>query len=118
MSKYILAIDQGTTGSTVLIFSRDGSIAARAYSEFKQIYPKPGWVEHDANEIWQTTRSVIQQAKMQHIRVVFASPQFNQSNAERIAREINGHVVSIDPMEKKYVENMTYIGSVLVEAFE
>jgi glycerol kinase len=63
MSKYILAIDQGTTGSTVIIFAQDGSIASRAYSEFRQIYPKPGWVEHDANEIWQTTRSVIQEAK-------------------------------------------------------
>lgn len=62
MSKYILAIDQGTTGSTVLIFTRDGAITSRAYSEFRQIYPKPGWVEHDANDIWQTTSTVIKDA--------------------------------------------------------
>ncbi len=63
MSKYILAIDQGTTGTTVIFFRHDGSIAARGYSEFRQIYPKPGWVEHDALEIWKTTCKVIQEAK-------------------------------------------------------
>lgn len=48
---YVLAIDQGTTGSTVLIFDHDGQIKGRAYSEFTQHYPKPGWVEHDAEEV-------------------------------------------------------------------
>ena len=62
MSKFILAIDQGTTGSTVILFAKDGSIIARAYSEFGQIYPKPGWVEHDAVEIWDVTSSVIKEA--------------------------------------------------------
>ncbi|HAO33787.1 MAG TPA: glycerol kinase, partial [Candidatus Competibacteraceae bacterium] len=52
---YVLAIDQGTTGSTVLIFDRDDQIKGRAYSEFTQHYPKPGWVEHDAQEIWLVT---------------------------------------------------------------
>lgn len=51
----ILAIDQGTTGSTVIIFAEDGSVLNRAYSEFTQHYPKPGWVEHDPMEIWQVT---------------------------------------------------------------
>ncbi len=59
---YILAIDQGTTGSTVLIFDHDGQIKSRAYSEFTQHYPKPGWVEHDAEEIWQVTVKVIAEA--------------------------------------------------------
>ncbi|MBK8183349.1 MAG: glycerol kinase GlpK [Candidatus Competibacteraceae bacterium] len=56
---YVLAIDQGTTGSTVLIFDHDGQIKGRAYSEFTQHYPKPGWVEHDAEEIWLVTVKVI-----------------------------------------------------------
>jgi glycerol kinase len=48
----ILAIDQGTTGSTALVFSEQGEILGRAYSEFTQYYPQPGWVEHDAHSIW------------------------------------------------------------------
>ena len=54
----ILAIDQGTTGSTCLVFNREGRIVGRAYSEFEQHFPRPGWVEHDANEIWEVTRGV------------------------------------------------------------
>ncbi|MDX6615095.1 MAG: glycerol kinase [Solirubrobacterales bacterium] len=54
----ILAIDQGTTGTTCLVFDTDGRIAGRGYSEFEQHFPKPGWVEHDAAEIWSTTRKV------------------------------------------------------------
>ena len=52
----ILAIDQGTTGSTCLVFDAGGRIAGRAYSEFEQHFPRPGWVEHDAGEIWSVTR--------------------------------------------------------------
>ncbi len=58
----ILAIDQGTTGSTCLVFDDEGRIAGRAYSEFAQYFPKPGWVEHDANEIWEVTRQVGREA--------------------------------------------------------
>ncbi len=58
----ILAIDQGTTGSTGLVFDRSGAIAGRAYSEFRQHFPRPGWVEHDANEIWDVTRRVASEA--------------------------------------------------------
>jgi glycerol kinase len=54
----ILAIDQGTTGSTCLVFDAGGRIAGRGYSEFEQFFPKPGWVEHDAGEIWEVTRRV------------------------------------------------------------
>ncbi len=54
----ILAIDQGTTGTTCLVFDREAKIAGRAYSEFEQHFPQPGWVEHDASEIWETTRKV------------------------------------------------------------
>ena len=55
---HVMAIDQGTTGSTVLVFDRRGRIVGRAYSEFRQHYPKPGWVEHDAEEIWRVTLRV------------------------------------------------------------
>ena len=58
----ILAIDQGTTGSTCLVFDAEGQIAGRAYSEFEQHFPRPGWVEHDANEIWSVTRRAALQA--------------------------------------------------------
>ena len=54
----ILAIDQGTTGTTCLVFDGEGRIAGRAYSEFEQHFPRPGWVEHDAAEIWEVTRRV------------------------------------------------------------
>ncbi len=58
----ILAIDQGTTGTTCLVFDREGQIAGRAYSEFEQHFPRPGWVEHDATEIWEVTRRVAAEA--------------------------------------------------------
>jgi glycerol kinase len=54
----ILAIDQGTTGTTCLVFDEEGRVAGRAYSEFRQHFPRPGWVEHDAAEIWDVTRRV------------------------------------------------------------
>ncbi|HET7460993.1 MAG TPA: glycerol kinase GlpK [Longimicrobium sp.] len=54
----ILAIDQGTTGTTCLVIDRDGQVRGRAYSEFTQHFPRPGWVEHDADEIWEVTRRV------------------------------------------------------------
>ncbi len=60
--KYILALDQGTTGSRAFIFNQQGKIVAGAYKEFKQYYPRPGWVEHDAEEIWQSCVSVIRGA--------------------------------------------------------
>jgi len=59
---YVLALDQGTTGSTALLFRSDGVVVGRAYSEFTQYYPHPGWVEHDAEEIWQVSRRVMAEA--------------------------------------------------------
>jgi glycerol kinase len=58
----ILAIDQGTTGTTCLLFDREGRIRGRAYAEFEQHFPQPGWVEHDAGEIWAVTRRVAAEA--------------------------------------------------------
>jgi glycerol kinase len=59
---YIVSIDQGTTGTTVLVFDHDGHVRGRAYSEITQNYPKPGWVEHDANEICSVTFNLIADA--------------------------------------------------------
>lgn len=58
MSKYILSFDQGTTSSRAIIFDKKGSIKAIAQKEFTQIFPQPGWVEHDGNEIWYTQLGV------------------------------------------------------------
>jgi glycerol kinase len=59
---YVLAIDQGTTGTTILLFNRENEIKARAYAELTQYYPRPGWVEHDAREIWELTVKLIAEA--------------------------------------------------------
>ncbi|MEY4079549.1 MAG: glycerol kinase GlpK, partial [Actinomycetota bacterium] len=58
----ILAIDAGTTGVTALVIDRDGRTIARAYSEFEQHFPQPGWVEHDPEQIWQAVLSVVRKA--------------------------------------------------------
>ena len=62
MPKYVLALDQGTTSSRAILFDRDGNVCASAQQEFKQYYPQPGWVEHDAEEIWQSQRAVAESA--------------------------------------------------------
>jgi glycerol kinase len=59
MSKYVGAIDQGTTSSRFIVFDHYGAIVSVAQREHQQIYPKPGWVEHDAAEIWRNTEAVI-----------------------------------------------------------
>ena len=59
MGKYILALDQGTTSSRVILFDRDQNILGVSQKEFTQIYPKEGWVEHDAMEIWSSQYAVM-----------------------------------------------------------
>src|SRR4051794_12237489 len=58
----LLAIDQGTTGTSCLVFDLEGELVGRAYREFGQHYPRPGWVEHDAAEIWEVTHAVAREA--------------------------------------------------------
>jgi glycerol kinase len=58
----ILGIDQGTTGSRAFIFDEKGKVVTSAYTEFEQFFPRPGWVEHDANEIWESVQKVSRQA--------------------------------------------------------
>ena len=62
MPSFIGAIDQGTTSSRFIVFDRSGRIVSTAQTEHEQIYPKPGWVEHDPEEIWRRTDGVIQEA--------------------------------------------------------
>ena len=62
MEQYILSLDQGTTSSRAIIFDKQGSIISVAQKEFTQIFPQPGWVEHDANEIWSTQLGVAAEA--------------------------------------------------------
>jgi len=57
-AEHVLAVDQGTTGTTVVVVGPDGRVAGRGYAEFGQHYPRPGWVEHDPEEIWTVTRRV------------------------------------------------------------
>lgn len=62
MSKYVMSLDQGTTSSRCILFDCHGSIISTAQKEFKQIYPKPGWVEHDPMEIWSSQIGVVTEA--------------------------------------------------------
>jgi len=59
LSKYILAIDQGTTSTRAFLFNKNAEIVSKSQKEFTQYYPKPGWVEHNPEEIWNSTQSVI-----------------------------------------------------------
>jgi len=62
ISECVVAVDQGTTGTTVLVIDGKGEVRGRAYSEFRQYYPRPGWVEHDPEEIWRVTLDVLRRA--------------------------------------------------------
>ena len=62
MAKYAAAIDQGTTSTRCMVFDHGGNVVSVAQKEHEQIYPKPGWVEHDAMEVWSRTQEVISEA--------------------------------------------------------
>src|SRR5271170_6559935 len=64
-ASYIGAIDQGTTSTRFIVFDRTGRVVAVAQKEHEQIYPRPGWVEHDPEEIWRNTQAVISDAMKQ-----------------------------------------------------
>ncbi len=72
MKPYVLALDQGTTSSRAIVFDAQGNVVASAAQEFAQIFPQPGWVEHDANAIWVTQEAVIRSA---NVNACFAAPQ-------------------------------------------
>jgi glycerol kinase len=62
MAQYAAALDQGTTSSRAMVFNHEGRVVSVAQKEHEQIYPKPGWVEHDANEIWARSQEVLDEA--------------------------------------------------------
>ena len=62
MAKYVMALDAGTTSNRCILFNEKGEMCSVAQKEFTQYFPKPGWVEHDADEIWATQLEVAQQA--------------------------------------------------------
>src|SRR5688572_20649658 len=62
MPQYVASLDQGTTSTRCMLFDHGGKVVSVAQKEHEQIYPKPGWVEHDANEIWARTREVADEA--------------------------------------------------------
>lgn len=72
MAKYIMALDQGTTSSRCILFDKAGNICSMAQREFEQIYPKPGWVEHNPMEIWSTQYAVMSEA----MALVGAKPKY------------------------------------------
>src|ERR1700730_5264089 len=69
MASYVAAIDQGTTSTRFIVFDRGGRIVSLAQREHEQIYPRPGWVEHNPGEIWRRTQQVIVEAmQRKHLR--------------------------------------------------
>src|SRR5450759_6002566 len=62
MKQYILAIDQGTTGTTSMVFDRAGAVLSKINQELTQYFPQGGWVEHDPEEIWQSTLATVEKA--------------------------------------------------------
>ena len=62
METYVIALDQGTTSSRAILFNQQGEIVSRAQHPFRQIYPQPGWVEHDPMEIWATEKRALAEA--------------------------------------------------------
>ncbi|MBF1041487.1 MAG: glycerol kinase, partial [Lachnospiraceae bacterium] len=62
MGRYYMGIDQGTTGTTVLVLDEEWNQLSRGYKEHTQIYPRPGWVEHDPLEIWERIKEAVKDA--------------------------------------------------------
>src|SRR5260370_8387080 len=94
MAEAVLAIDQGTTGTTAMVLDGRGRILGRAYGEIRQFYPRPGWVEHDPEQLY---RSVVRLARQAHHRAV------ELFRSEEHTSELQSHLnlVCRLPLEKK-----------------
>jgi len=90
--KYILALDQGTTSSRAIVFNRSGQAVAVAQQEFRQIFPQPGWVEHDAREIWASQRAVARQAMSEIEKTAVGRSGAAQAATNLIADDLAGEV--------------------------
>jgi len=84
--RYLLALDQGTSSSRSIVFDEDGHIVAMAQREFRQIYPQPGWVEHDANEIWTTQLATAREVLAINNRIVDREVERLRAKAEKVQR--------------------------------
>ena len=94
---FVLALDQGTTSSRAIVFGRDGTVHASAQQEFRQFFPQPGWVEHDATEIWATQSGVLHEALAKaHLdaRDVAAVGIANQRETTVLWERATGHPVA------------------------
>lgn len=89
----ILAIDQGTTGTTAALFDKKGHVVGKAYQEFSQIFPQPGWVEHDPEEIWQTVMSTVRKLCSENQHKIEAVGITNQRETTVIWDKENGSPV-------------------------
>ncbi|NTW52984.1 MAG: glycerol kinase, partial [Chlorobiaceae bacterium] len=89
----ILAIDQGTTGTTCMVFDENGSVLARAYRELTQIYPRAGWVEHDPEEIWKTVVDCVALIRAAYSGRIDAIGITNQRETTVVWDRRSGHAV-------------------------
>ncbi|MEN9611901.1 MAG: glycerol kinase [Bacteroidota bacterium] len=91
MKKYVLSIDQGTTSSRAILFDHQGNIHAVAQREFTQIFPHPGWVEHDALEIWESVKTVLQEVMQgQSVNTIASIGITNQRETAVVWNKISG----------------------------
>ena len=81
----VLAIDAGTTGITALVVGEDGGVVSRGYREFAQLFPRPGWVEHEPDDIWTATVAAARQA-LAEFRAATAPARHDAVMAELVAR--------------------------------
>src|SRR4030042_192763 len=100
--KYVMAIDQGTTGTRVILFDRKGEINSMAYQEIQQIYLKPGWVEHDPLEYWDSAMECIKEALKKG----------NASPAEFSATKIKWIIENVPGVKKEIANGKIYMGNV------
>ena len=84
MKKYIMALDAGTTSTRAILFDKEGESVYKAQKEFPQYYPKPGYVEHHPNEIWQSQLAVSKRmsGKIGDSRCIFISHRYYQSKGK------------------------------------
>ena len=96
MSAYILALDQGTTSSRAMLFDRDGSPVSQAHQDVPQIFPRPGWVEHNPEEIWSSQMAAARHAIARagiDIRKIAAIGITNQRETTILWERSTGHPV-------------------------
>ena len=121
MKKYIMALDAGTTSNRCILFDHDGKICSVAQKEFTQYFPKPGWVEHDANEIWTTQLGVALSAMNAEGKLVVAimsKGHFTKSGHFIVLRGItaDGKVLVADPASLKRSNQEWDLSLILEEA--